>query len=336
MEAAELKKQTQDVIIKRYEDVLAGRSSYNEWLEYLLDIMEYYIKDYTAKMGRTKTPQDFEDYMQEGRLAVIKKAPEYDPHISMPSSYFTLQIEAGQQAFAKKSGQTSYYVSEAVTLNKIAREAGYSGINDPALSANVLIELSHEPATTVLNTLEMLKMSSSSLEAVTENIDIESTYKNPEEIALENERNEFVFERWNELSPFEQFLLFHIVLVDPPVKGVSEKKNEGVSRRKMPWLKVGKERLSYCEMCVLLNSKEHPEYREIYKKYLPKKITTQTLQNIVNSALAKLAQATETQDYLEFEEDDIDFDEIEQATESEIEKAMMENLLDLTNELAYD
>lgn len=349
MNATEIKAQTKEVIIKHYDDYKAGKTTYDDWVLYLIDLLDNYIKYHIRVTYKCQNRDDFEDFQQQGREAIIRKAPEYDPHQAMPTVFFTPQIEANQQKLAVKNGSTAHYTSEIAMLNKIACNAGYDGLKDPDLTANILITLSGESATTVIRTLDLARMSTASIEATSENLDFEGTYENPEDIIIKQEASEFAISQWKRLTPLEQFLIRQNILAEP-AKGTSvyddddeddeeeetksnkKTKRGGTSRIKKPWLKVNKEHMSYCELTILFNDKDHPEWREMFKDELPKKVKKTALQVIVNKALEKLSQSPETQEYLDYE-DDLDYEEIEQATEDELEKAMMDNLLDLSSEI---
>ena len=70
---------------------------------------------------------------------------------------------------------------------------------------------------TVLETRKSKSTTCVSLEATSENLDLESSFKNPEKAFLDAEMSEFLLSQYMKCSKLEQFLLDNIVLADKPV-----------------------------------------------------------------------------------------------------------------------
>lgn len=297
----ELAKVDQNKIIEVYENYQIGEITKDSYLLFLLDLLENYIKDRIEKKHRT-VGAEYEDLMQQGRLAVITMADRYDPHITMPSSFFTDYIDQYMKDILNNEGMTKYYVGTATKLEKVAREYGYTGCTDPRLTPDTLAVLADTSLMTVLETLKYKQQTIVSLEATSDNMDIEdNVFKNPEKSLIDAERSEFINKQLKKCSPLEQYLLGLTVLAETPK--------------------------SYR---TLVKELKKPEIFALFKSELPPKIEQVFLEQKVNHALRRIKYNPTTKRFASFSEEPV-FDVIEQATDKDIENAILANLEDLKN-----
>lgn len=123
-----------------------------------------------------------------------------------------------------------------------------------------------------------------------------------EDIVYKEACRERVDEALSKLSILDRFLIQNMVMA-PEVKAEEPKKKERsvygthMPRSKKPYLKVGKSKLSSCEMVILLNDPERPEWREMFKDCLPKgrgkavkKVSKVYIEAELNSAISFLKE----------------------------------------------
>ena len=207
--------QTKETICKKYDDYREGKTTKDEWTIYLLDLLENYFKSRISKKHRTMSAE-FDDLMQQSRLAVIENIDKYNPHISMPTSYFTNFIEQYTREALNNVGLTTHYIAAAVKLEKAAKQHGFTGMTDPNLSPDTLAVLADVSVNTVINTIQQKQISVVSLSVTNENFESTSPFASPENVCLEKERVEFITEQVNKLSPLEKFLIQRVDLADKP------------------------------------------------------------------------------------------------------------------------
>lgn len=284
-------------IIDTYDNYKAGKIPKNDYVLFLLDFLENYIKQRINVKHRTMGAE-YEDLMQQGRLAVINYADEYDPRRSMPSSYFTTYIDQYMKEILNNGGVPKHYVAAAAKLNKVAREYGFeSCTTDPRLTPDTLAVLANMSLMTVLETLKYMKKTVVSLDSTSDNIEVEdSVFKNPVNKLLDQERNEFVKRQISRCTPLELYLLTNLILTEKPK--------------------------SYRTLVIELKK---PEFKELYKDELPETIDQVNLERIVNNIIRRIQHNPNTKKYVP--EAVNAYDEVpefdKQACESDIEKSIM-------------
>ncbi len=297
MTKTEIESQTQDKIIEKYDALKSGDISREDWALYLCNLLENYIKKLIAVKHRT-IGADYQDLIQQGYLAVCEQLDNYDPHLGMPTSYFTEFINQYTKDACDNSGMTKYYVGTATKLEKIAKKYGYDGITDPNLSPDTLAVLANTSLMTVLETIKFKSATLVSLEATSENFEMESTFKTPEHAALDKERDEFLRSQFDKLSPLEKYLLLETVLSDEPK--------------------------SYRAILAALKT---PELHARFEDELPNKVEQVYLEQKTNHALRRIRYSPGAKKLFQMEERPIEL--VEQASTDDIESAIMSNLLEL-------
>lgn len=295
MKKSEIEKQTQNILINKYEAYHTGTLSRDDYVSYLLDLLENFIKQRIGVKKRFISAE-YEDLMQQGRLAVIAKADSYDPHCGMPTSYFTYYIDQYMKEALNNDGMTRYYVGTATKLEKVAKEYGYEGCTDPRLSPDKLAILADTSLMTVLETIKYKNQSTVSLD---EWNGVSSDFETPENMLILKERDELLSKQFSKCTELEKFLLTNIVMRDKP--------------------------MSFRALIKNLNT---DEMQEKFKDELPKCIDQIYLENKLNCALRQMQRNRSVSDYLPKKKNQWER-LIEQATAEDIENAIESNLLEL-------
>lgn len=294
------KKYDHEKTIELYDKWKAHEIERSEYLQYLCDVMMNFIKHRIKEKHRT-LGAEYEDLLQEGYVAVCAMADTYNPHITKPATYYQQRIDEKTKDACRKADtkMTRYYLTKAYELERAARENGFEGLNDPLLTADTLSVLSGLPLTTVLEARKYAGYSTVSLEAASDNRDIESPFITPERAILEKEKLEFINEQLESLSPLEQYLIKETIMADKPK-----------SLRK------------------ILEDLRTPEIKATYECELPKKVEQVFLQQVINHALRRIKRSVKSRQIVEMPEADI-IDYVEQASEDDVESAIINNMLDL-------
>jgi DNA-directed RNA polymerase specialized sigma subunit len=293
-------------VVSMYDKYHAGEISRNEWVLFLIDLLENYIKEQIRLKHRTMSA-DYEDLLQEGYCAIVAMADAYDPHRGKATSFFVDYINQYTRAALNNEGMTSHYVAAASKMDKAAKMYGYEGCTDQRLTPDTLAILADLPLATVLETLKCKSRQFISIEACegdnwVAGEDDSVSYRNPEETFFENETKKVVQEQLAKLSPLEKYLLDNTVLSDNPK--------------------------SYRKLTEILRKKENFAR---FESELPKTLTKVNqvfLEQKTNSALRKLKYSAPLQKLFYMPKED-NFDIIEQATDEDIAEAFENNLIDL-------
>ncbi len=169
--------------------------------------LEHLIKSRIRANGFDYYDGEWEDLMVAGQYGVLKNADNYDPRLSLPSSFFILRID---QALKEEVGSYSHlkdhYRNTEIKLKKVAKEYGYEGIFDPDLTPEKLVKLSGISLTTVLNTLEELSIQTVSYgdEWVG---DKSAGFESPLSAFIKKEESRVIARVFLKLSDYQKFLL---------------------------------------------------------------------------------------------------------------------------------
>ena len=196
-------------ITEKYKAYKAGRLTRDEWGDYLIKILDNYVKALIAKHHFT-AKAEYDDLYNEGLLSIWLYADAYDPvtYNTMPTSFFKDRILEGMRSIVEQeignSEMTGHYKAKIYELNKCAQESGYEGINDDKLTDAMLSALSNMSLVTVERARELASYMSVSLDVVTDNFDSGRHYGEPERQMIDEERSEKLASVWNNLNALEQ------------------------------------------------------------------------------------------------------------------------------------
>lgn len=154
-----------------------------------------------------------QDLLQETYLAIATFAKTYNPHESMPSSYFGVRIdEYMRKSVERNPGASQHYRENRVKLDRIATQNGYEGAADPRLTVELLHLMSGISLETIVNTMSTTSLTSVSYDETDK--DGNNMYDSlpdahvptPEQELIRNETNSYLAAAWNTLSRYEQFI----------------------------------------------------------------------------------------------------------------------------------
>lgn len=178
--------------------------SEKEYAEYLCNAMENYIK-FRIAVGHRTLGAEYDDLIQQGRLAVLKEVERYDPNKSMLTSYFTQRVDAALKEICDTGASTKYYVSNASKLQDAAKVAGIA-LPITEIKPDTLAVIAGMSISTVMQTLEQIGRTKCSLDEVGDSFDGRK-FQSPEEAIVEQERNQFVQGLFDECTPLERYLI---------------------------------------------------------------------------------------------------------------------------------
>lgn len=304
MNRAELNRNGREQIKAKYKSYINGEITRSQWLEYLLDLMENFIK-YRIEQKHRLLGAEYDDLMQAGRLAIVRMADKYDPTKAMPSCFFQPYIDEEMKNILDNGPLSTHYVGAATRLDKVAKERGCIDCTDERLSAKQLHVLTGLSLRTVMETIRLKKCKNVSLEATSENMDLESSFPTPEKAILDKERNDILREHMEKLTPLERFLVTATILAD--------------------------ERVSYRKLISIMRREDVQE--EFADELRGVKVEQIWLEQKVQKALRKIKHNPSFKKYVSSDfRRKYDYTVIEQASESDIEDAIMNDIIDLTGE----
>ncbi len=200
--------------IELYEKMKASGSDEDReaYVLYIINKLHDLIKNHINTMHFDKAAE-IDDLVQQARYVILTKVYDYDPHRSMPSSFFSILIDQGlKEATVNASHLNTNYLQLKAKFNNIARDNGFSDVLDPKLTPQKLSKLSGESLTTVKNALELIKISHISLLDVTETAAKNTAFDNPERITLKKDEARFIAKAFQTLSKYEQYLISKLYL----------------------------------------------------------------------------------------------------------------------------
>lgn len=203
-------------VIEMYEQYQDGLITRNDYATYMITLLEDFVKQIVslrfAGHGRSG---DFNDFVQEGCVAIFSKIDEYDPYKTMPTTYFRYVIESVlrvRQTEINGDGISSYYKEMIINLDKVAKEYGYEDSLDPRLTEVRLHILSGVPLSTVSQALERKRRKNVNLETLENSL--EHNYMSPEEQFIKNERTGELNDMVKDLPPLDLYILKRMVIDD--------------------------------------------------------------------------------------------------------------------------
>ena len=214
-------------IIAMYEKYRAGEITRKEWSDYLIALLDNYIKKIIG-MGRKLefSNYTFHDFYNQGVLAILLQLDEYDPYKSMPSTYFRDYINGEMNKLLRnpnESGKTEHYAQCLSRIRKECEKRGYS-ITDPDLPIRDLQMWLNEHKVknpySLATIKEALSFADRGVCSLDEMLDLEnehrsekgimnvqSVFLSPEEHAIKEETKQLVVRQLQYLSPLERFIL---------------------------------------------------------------------------------------------------------------------------------
>lgn len=279
---------TKEDDIRAYNAYIRGEITEDEYCLYFLNLLENFIKGRIAAKKRT-LGAEFEDLMQTARLMVIEHYKDYDPLKGSPSTYFLYYVDEATKKETLRNGEFSeHYEAARYRLNKVAKDAGYTGHDDPRLTPQTLSVLSGESLVTIMKVREMENQTKISFDTFEDNLGGFS--KSPEELYYLQERSKAIATLVNQCSPLEQYLIEHLVTQDHPD---SYKK-------------------------VMDELKKEPNYSR-YQRELPRTITQKSVQQKLNNALRRMRNSPTFKKQVSFNDNVWETVVREQATESDLQ-----------------
>lgn len=247
--------------ISFYHAYLRGERTEKEWAEYLLVLLDKYIRHLIRTDNRLADRKaEYEDLCQAGAEGVLKKFRKYNPEKSRPTTYFVGAIRgAMKETYLENSIVTEYYLKMTRKLEKALLEHGYDGLDNPGLTVEIMGDISGFSLNTINNILRYNNFSFCTLAEITETC---SPLDGPEKICCKSELSEEIRMAIKCCSPLEIRLVCNLCSEKP---------------------------LSLSRMAAFF--KDNVELRERYEelrgmpKYL---VTTNLLGDITSRALSKI------------------------------------------------
>ncbi len=189
-----------------YDSWKKGEVSDSEYCLYLIDNLEFYIKDIIKDKNRT-AGAEFEELLQQGKLAIIAEYKKYNPYLTKPTTFFKQYIIQYTGDITDKKAFSKYYSNVRIKLNKIAIENGYTGIQDPDLDEIKLSIFSGISITTILEVIELDKITFCNIDNCSELSTAKKGLGNPEKEYIEKETTEFLKDRLVNLTPLMMYII---------------------------------------------------------------------------------------------------------------------------------
>ena len=307
---------------EHYEAWKSGNITLQDYGTFMCKNLENFIKQMIQKNHVLRNPSDFEDFLQEGFMAVYKHLEKYDPYTASPTSYFMGRIlEALRGGVSDITGRKEHYQTSATRMGKILREYGYTGFDDDRLTADMISVITGYPLSTVVETQKELAGSNASSFDLHENEYINEFHADPLDILVKAEADKIAVEAYETLTALEQFCLKKTELADPRKK----------TRTKKSDIEKQDERLSKKELAALLKT---PEARRIFGDELPRRVDATEVQIIINRSVRKLRGSKSLMKYNpDMWRRMTHIEGYEQASVEDIDDAISAGLLDDSDDL---
>lgn len=195
--------------------------AWDEYVYHLIGLLHFFV-EHRINVKKRFIGAEKEDLIESGRLAIIAMAHKYDPRKTKPTSYFSRYIDQYTKECVNSydnKGLTQHYMGNLLKLEKVAKEYGFSGIDDEALSLEMLADISEVPLTTIREVRKLKEQQCVSLDTYEDNYS-ESDYLTPEKKFLLQEQSEILYNVFSKLSPLQQWLLQMIDMHDTPYSDV--------------------------------------------------------------------------------------------------------------------
>ena len=151
---------------------------------------------------------DIEDLISGAKVQVIEKIKEYDPRVSMPTSFFSIQIDQGlKDAVLKESKMSDHYHQVKARCEKIATKYGFTGLDDPRLTPDKIAKLSGESIKTINAMLKLSNITTTTLTDAEKTENKSGDFRDPSLILIEKDGNELLSNAFQSLSPYEQYIV---------------------------------------------------------------------------------------------------------------------------------
>ena len=311
----ELLEKKRELLKEMHSNYRAGSISKKEYAQFMCDVLERYIQKmiYITKVTKFRTNNSFEDFLQEGKLAIIQKIDEYDPEKGMPTTYFKDYIRGAFNKLVKspsENGRTVYYNQCVTLIKKVLAERKISA-NDPNVSVRDIQRWMNEPKNKNPYSLRTIEQAWKSMpnnivsyEALLEGdgteyrserpiMDIESSFVSPEDYVLNKELNDIILQNLDSITPLQKFILFKTEFVDAPTKLLNDEytSDTGSTTKDVS----ESDAMSYRDLINLLST---PRYMEEFSDELEGvKLTPMWLRQYKNSAFRKLKYYRDFQRY---------------------------------------
>lgn len=226
------------MLIKAEQDYKKGTISRDQYFFIIFDMLKKYIDSLIKKYSRLLNAE-MDDLMQEASLAVLTHLDEYKPMISTPETFFGRYINESHRNLCLK-GKSIYYLRVAKFLEKVASDAGFSGMDDADLSDATLADLTGISEVTVKNTRKHMSMYSSvSISTESE----EPVYiKTPEDIVMKEIEKDAIMNRiTNILTPGQKMIFILFVVNELSAKEIIDKLGEDDLYKKIGFKKMPSE-----------------------------------------------------------------------------------------------
>ncbi len=341
LESEEEKEQQEkrELLFEMHRKYHAGEISKQEYAEFMVNMLDNYIKmliKITHKL-EAGTVFSYDDFLQEGRLAVIKKLDGYDPRKAMPTTYFRDHINGDMNKLIKspsESGKTMHYTQCINRIKRVLEEHGMD-IDDPDLPLPDLQAWMNETKTknpyslaTIREAIRVHKNRVVSLDDMLDPanehrserpiMDIPSPFLNPEEACLKAEKAEVILKQLSYLTPLEKFVLSRVDFGEQRSDVISDEYTKEYVAAHGKKVDIPDAALSLSDLCKLLNDDKLP-YGEMFAPELKGvKITQAFLRATASQAIRRLRYNKSFTSYHGVK--NVDF--VEQAMDSDIDRAM--------------
>ena len=283
-------------ICERYQsdDPKVKKDALEDAINELKSFVHYVIR----KKYATYT-KHYEDLVQEGIMGIIKGMEKYNPEKSLPTTFFNLYIIHEMSKFidTEVNKTTSHYSSNLTKINRVIDRLEQAGKKwtptDIAIETNLNME-------TVIQCLNIKEYKNEMYYETDEILEANITEKtpSPEQLYIENEKNQTLYDAIDTLLPEEkQVLYYRYGLNESKVISYKEiAKEMGISIEK-----VRKYRHD-----AIRKLKHKSGMRNVFRDY----INTEE-ENILNEASISLVQEDLANAIMnEIEEIDFDFDNL--------------------------
>lgn len=222
---------------EKYDNYKKGVLSRNEWVTFLIESLDKYIYLVMRKSQRLQMyPGLKEDMYNESCIAILEQAEKYDPSRgSMTTFFHKFIMDAQRKVISKETPLVNdYYTNQEIKINKLVRNAGFSGIDDPNLDVRTISIITGLATRTIENTIENMKIQVVSIDKPNEDGDdltnVISYSKSPEQVMIAKEKSEIVKGAIDNLNSFERYLISHYLNQTPLRIIMQELKEFGKTR----------------------------------------------------------------------------------------------------------
>lgn len=263
----------QDRLCEAYDQYKAGLMSRQEYGTHLIETAEGYVK-YTIKSNHLVSyAQSYEDLWQQACLCLLSKINEYDPHLSMVSTFFKYPLmDAFRDPSISRANVSlpAEFGAIRAKLQRAAERLGYETDDDGLRlmasneDAGTLVRLTGVETRQINNTIQRLGLCEiASIGAIGEQSS-EERFQSPQRSYEQKELVENVQKALARLTPFERFLAEYIATPE-------------------------EERPSYRKLLTEIRDASSELY-EVYQDEFPENATLVWLQQKIAEVLRKLSR----------------------------------------------